>query len=133
MRIATALIGLAAFAAVMWFAFLGWDQEYSVVNGAVQGPYRPWQVVGCGAAITAAATAALLYLRRAWTLAVIPAVAVAGFAVPWAAWASADDSGLWVVGLVLLLGGGIAGLTLWLGLVFAAAETARNRRARRAG
>ena len=42
-------------------------------------------------------------------LAVLLGVGLAGscwwvaFAVPWAAWASQDDTGLWVVGLLLLL------------------------------
>ncbi|BDH57272.1 hypothetical protein MTP03_22110 [Tsukamurella sp. PLM1] len=127
------LAALAVFAGAMWFAFLGWDQEYYEVDGVTQGPYRPWQVIACGAAIVGAATVAFLYLRHVWLLAVIPAVAVLGFAVPWAAWASQDSTGLWLVGLILLVGGGMMGLTVWLALVFAASEIARTRRARRAG
>lgn len=134
MRVATVLVGLVGFSVAMWCVFLGWDQEYYLVDGAAQGPYRPWQVVGCGAVITLACTAAFLYLRRAWLLAVIPAVAVLGFAVPWAVWAArTDDSGLWVVGLLLLLVGGTIGLTVWLALVYATAEIVRVRRTRRAG
>ena len=43
---------LALFAAAMWFAWLGWDQEYYLVDGVAQGPYRAWQVLGCDAAST---------------------------------------------------------------------------------
>ena len=44
----------AAVSAGAWFAFLGWDQEYYEVDGVAQGPYRPWQVIACGAVIVLA-------------------------------------------------------------------------------
>ncbi|WP_336670400.1 hypothetical protein [Tsukamurella sp. USMM236] len=133
MRVILTLVALAAVAAGAWFAFLGWDQEYYEVDGVAQGPYRPWQVIACGAVIVLACTAAFAYLRRVWLLAVIPAVAVVGFAVPWAAWASQDDTGLWVVGLLFLLVGGTMGLTAWLAVGYGVVEAFRAVRRRRTG
>jgi len=133
MRVTLTLAALAVFSAGMWFAFLGWDHEYYEVDGVAQGPYRPWQVIACGAAVVLASTAAFAYLRRVWLLAVIPVVAVVGFAVPWAVWASRDETGLWMVGLILLLVGGVLGLTAWLAVGYAVVETVRAARRRRAG
>lgn len=89
-------------------------------------------MIACGAVIVLACTAAFAYLRRVWLLAVIPVVAVVAFAVPWAAWASQDDTGLWMVGLLFLLVGGTMGLTAWLAVGYAVAETVRAMRRRRA-
>lgn len=132
-RVTLTLAALAVVFAGAWFAFLGWDHEYYEVDGVAQGPYQPWQVIACGAVIVLACTAAFAYLRRVWLLAVIPVVAVVGFAVPWAARASQDDTGLWVVGLLFLLVGGTMGLTVWLAVGYAVVETVRAVRARRRG
>jgi hypothetical protein len=108
-------IALALFAAVMWFAWLGWDHQYYEVDGVSQGPYRAWQVVGCGLAIGAAAVFAYLRVPRVAAIFVLGCAADIGFAVPWAVDASrTDDSGLWVVGLVFLLTGSGLGLTILL-------------------
>lgn len=121
-RLATAAGTLALFCAVMWFAWLGWDREHHVVDGATQGPYRPWQVVGCSAAIVVAAIVAHLWARTSWALLVLPAAAVVGFALPWTLDAArSDDSGLFVVGLLLLVIGGGIGLTVVLGCTAALA------------
>lgn len=133
MRVAVVLVGLAVVSAGAWFAFLGWDQEYYEVDGVAQGPYRPWQVIACGAVIVLACTAAFWYLRRLSLMALIPVVAVVGFAIPWAAWASRDDTGLWMAGLIFLLVGGVMSLTVWLALGYAAVETVRSVRRRRSG
>ena len=105
-----AALGLAGFAAAMWFAWLGWDHEYYEVDGVSQGPYRAWQVFGCGLSIAAAAVVAYVWVRGTWGIFVLAASAVVGFAWPWALDAGAtDDSGLWIVGLLfLLVGGGVA-------------------------
>ncbi|NMD54397.1 MULTISPECIES: hypothetical protein [Tsukamurella] len=133
MRVAVVLVGLAVVSAGAWFAFLGWDQEYYEVDGVAQGPYRPWQVIACGAVIVLACTAAFWYLRRLSLMALIPVVAVVGFAIPWVAWASRDDTGLWMAGLIFLLVGGVMSLTVWLALGYAAVETVRSVRRRRSG
>lgn len=87
-------------------------------------------MIACGAVIVLACTAAFWYLRRESLIAVIPLTAVVGFAVPWAIWASRDDTGLWLAGLIFLLVGGTMGLTAWLAVGYAAVEMVRAVRAR---
>ena len=120
----TALL-LMLFSAGMWFAWLGWDHEYYLVDGVAQGPYRAWQVVGCGAAIAAASVLAYLRVRDVIAIFVLAAAAVVGFAVPWSWDASSDETGMWVVGLFMLLVGGGAGPG------HGAGGDARSREARR--
>jgi hypothetical protein len=117
----TALL-LMLFSAGMWFAWLGWDHEYYLVDGVPQGPYRAWQVVGCGAAIAAASVLAYLRVRDVMGIFVLAAAAVVGFAVPWSWDASSDETGMWVVGLFMLLIGGGAGLAMLLGATHALAQ-----------
>ncbi|MEV6280447.1 hypothetical protein [Nocardia sp. NPDC051832] len=112
-----ALAALALFSAGCWAAWLGWDQEYYEVDGVTQGPYRPEQVIGCGACIVVASIVVFLYLRRPSTIPVVAAVAVVGFAIPWATQASTDSTGLWAVGLMFLLIGGGLGLVSVLAVV----------------
>lgn len=128
-RLGTAALGLALFSAAMWGAWLGWDQEYHLVDGVEQGPYRAWQVVGCGVTIVVGAVAAHLWARTAWTLLVLPAVATVGFAVPWTLEAAgSDDSGLFVLGLMLLVIGMGVGLTLVLAVVTAVSAAVNGAR-----
>jgi hypothetical protein len=117
----TALL-LMLFSAAMWFAWLGWDHEYYLVNGVAQGPYRAWQVVGCGLAIVAATVLAYLRVRRTAGIFVLAAAAVVGFAVPWSWDASSDETGMWVVGLLMLLIGGGVGLVVLLAVTEALAK-----------
>jgi hypothetical protein len=117
----TALL-LMLFSAGMWFAWLGWDHEYYLVNGVAQGPYRPWQVVGCGVAIAAATVLGYLRVRRTAGIFVLAAAAVVGFTVPWSVDASGDETGMWVVGLFFLLLGGGAGLVTLLAVTAAVAK-----------
>lgn len=106
-RLGAAAVALGLFAAAMWFAWLGWDDEYHLVDGVAQGPYRSWQVIGCGLSIAAAAVATHVWVRGSGASFVLAAAAVIGFAVPWTMDAAAtDDSGLFVVGLLFLLVGG---------------------------
>ncbi len=127
-RLGVAALGLALFAAAMWFAWLGWDHDYYEVDGVAQGPYRAWQVLGCGLSITVAAVLAHLWLRSARVIPVLAGVGVLGFAVPWALdAASSDDSGLWVVGLLFLLIGGGLGLAMVLALTAAIASAFPRR------
>ncbi|WP_110239614.1 hypothetical protein [Nocardioides gilvus] len=113
-RLGVAALGLTLFAAAMWFAWLGWDHEYYEVDGVAQGPYRAWQVLGCGLSIAVGAVLAQLWVRSPWGVLALAPAGILGFAVPWTADAAAsDDSGLFIVGLFLLVvGGGIALVTL---------------------
>ncbi len=132
-RLGGAALLLALVAAAMWFAWLGWDTEHDVVDGEQQGPYQAWQVIGCGLSVAVASVLALLWVRSSgWagaaTVLVLSAAALAGFAVPWTVHAAAtDDSGLWAVGLMFLVVGGGAALTVLLGVT--AALTRGRRRA----
>ena len=115
-RLGSAALALAVLAAAMWLAWLGWDDDYYEVDGVQRGPYRAWQVVGCGLSICVAAVLALIWARRGAVL--LAAAASVGFAVPWGVHAaSTDDSGLWVVGLVMVLVGAFVGLVVLLTVV----------------
>jgi hypothetical protein len=127
-RLWGAASALAVFAAAMWFAWLGWDDEYYYVDGFAQGPYRAWQVIGCGLAIATAAVLAYRWVRQFAAVFVLAAAADLGFAVPWAVHASTtDDSGLWVVGLLLLLVGSGVGLVVLLALTDSVLRTRRSK------
>ena len=103
MRSVSSSVALALFSAAMWVVWFGWDDV----------PYAAWQVIGCGLSICVAAVLLLVRSRRGAVL--LAAAAAVGFAVPWAVYAaSTDESGLWVVGLVLLLGGSFIGLVVLL-------------------
>lgn len=126
-RVGLAALGLAVFAALMWGAWLGWDDDYYLVDGVQHGPYRAWQVLGCGACVAVGAVLAQAWARTSGAV-VLTLAATGGFAVPWALYAaSTDDSGLWVIGLVLLLAGSIIGLVL----VLTVAAVVRTRLGRR--
>ena len=103
MNLSAASLLLALFGCAMWFVWFGWDDV----------PYDVWQVIGCGACVVVGAIAALARARRGVVL--LAAAATVGFAVPWGVYAaSTDDSGLWAVGLVLLLAGAFVGLVVVL-------------------
>lgn len=103
MNLSAASVLLALFTCAMWFVWFGWDDV----------PYDVWQVIGCGVSICVGAVVALARSGRGAVL--LAAAATLGFAVPWAVYAAAtDDSGLWVVGLVLLLVGAFVGLVVVL-------------------
>lgn len=109
-----ALLGvlfLAAATVGAWILWLGWDTRYTVdaQTGASSGPYEPWQVIGC--MLTLVLLAALAGTRLSpWLVAPVMTVA---FTAVWS-WRAAgtDDSGLWVVGAILVLVGMAAGSTV---------------------
>ncbi|WP_318241574.1 hypothetical protein [Cellulomonas avistercoris] len=113
--------------AACWFAWLGWDTQYRTdpVTGDVTGPYEAWQVVGCVVSLVAVTVTAVRALggRRA-----VATVAVA-FTAAWVATqAPRDESGLWLVGALLVLLGTAAGV----GVVALVSGAGRRRRARAA-
>jgi len=117
---------LALFAAAMWFVWLGWDHEYYLVDGVWQGPYRAWQVAGCGLAIATATVFAYLRVPQTAAIFVLASAADIGFAVPWAVDASSDDTGLWVVGLFFLVVGSGVGFAVLLAVTNAVAGSGRS-------
>jgi hypothetical protein len=119
-RLGGTALALGLFAATMWFSWLAWDHQYYLVDGVAQGPYRSWQVLGCGLSIATAAVLAHRWVRGGSAIFVLSAAAIIGFAVPWALdAATTDDSGLWVVGLLFLLVGGGLGLVVLLSITAA--------------
>jgi hypothetical protein len=115
-------VTLAVLSAAAWFAWMGWDTEYDVdpVTQSTSGPYRAWQVIGCGVTL-------LVLLVGALLLRVPPVVACAAvtvaFTAAWTATAAAtDDSGLFVVGAVLVF------LGLAVATAVVSAVTVRLRR-----
>ncbi|MFF6773871.1 hypothetical protein ACFY8W_09920 [Streptomyces sp. NPDC012637] len=97
----TALVAAAA-----WAAWLGWDQVRDVhPDGSVSGPYEAWQVVGL--VLTLLAPLYWTASRRhvtAGALGTTAGLAVAA-CVDW----SDDASGLYMIGVLLVLLGSLAG------------------------
>jgi hypothetical protein len=112
----------------MWFAWLGWDHEYYLVDGVAQGPYRAWQVIGCGLTIAAATVATFLRAPRTAAIFVLATAASLGVAAPWSVDASSDESGLWVVGLFMLVIGGTMALAVLLAVTQAVTSVIRSAR-----
>ncbi|WP_235737200.1 hypothetical protein [Nocardioides alcanivorans] len=78
-----------------------------------------------------AAVVAFHWTRGAWAVFVLAGAGIIGFAVPWTRDAAAtDESGMFVVGLLLLLAGGGLGLTLLLALTNAVTSRRQSRRNR---
>lgn len=116
------LVGVVAVVlatAATWWGWLGWDNEYQVdpVTGQASGPYEAWQVLGCVLCLIAIVILGGLTLRP-W---LAPAALTLTFSGVWSWWAgSTDDSGLWLVGAVLVFGGlawgsAVVSVLTWLG------------------
>lgn len=103
---------VAAFTALCYLAWLGWDQKKTRVPGttSLEGPYEPWQVIGL--AVTLAALAVLVAYQRMAVLAgvVIPVVLTIAWSVDAANYRS-PDANLWPIGAALLAVGSIAGIS----------------------
>lgn len=97
-------VAVAVLTVGVWFAWLGWDTNYQVdAAGQQSGPYEGWQVAGCVLSLVALLAGAILAGVRAFPAAAALTVA---FTVAWTVRAAAtDDSGLFVVGAVLVLVG----------------------------
>lgn len=97
--------------ALTYAVWLAWDNEYyfDAGVGTYQGPYRPAQLVGC--ALTFGLVTAALALR--WRPVLVGGGTSLGFWLVWTWQAAAqDESGLFIVGSLLLLGGLAAGSAL---------------------
>ncbi|WP_218221187.1 hypothetical protein [Nesterenkonia sp. Act20] len=110
--------------AAAWFAWMGWDQEYweDPETGTPQGPYRAWQVIGCG--VTLVAIGVWTSRSRCW-----PAVLLLppSFTLAWSITASEDDTGLWMVGAIMVLIGTSLGTAIVMGIVRTARSLAKPR------
>ncbi|MER5732205.1 hypothetical protein ABT084_28380 [Streptomyces sp. NPDC002138] len=94
----------AVVAMAMWGAWLGWDQHRDVhPDGSTTGPYEAWQVIGLGLTLLAPVYwAASRGHVAAAVLGTSTGLAVAA-AYDW----SDDSSGLYVVGVGLVLIGSL--------------------------
>lgn len=115
-RSSLCLLGWVAFvvlgSAAAWFGWMAWDQEYwtDPDTGIPQGPYRAWQVIGCG--VTLVAIAVWASRSRFWpTVLLLPP----SFTLAWSVTASEDDTGLWMVGAILVAIGTTVGTLIVLG------------------
>ncbi|CAM5519726.1 hypothetical protein SAVIM338S_03918 [Streptomyces avidinii] len=100
-----ATLALAGIAMAAWAAWLGWDQHRDVhPDGSTTGPYAAWQVIGL--VLTLAVPVYWAASRRHPVAAVFGTSAglAAAAAYDW----SDDSSGLFVIGVALVMTGGLA-------------------------
>jgi hypothetical protein len=96
---------VAVLAALLWYGWLGWDTQYQIDpdTGVASGPYEAWQVIGCALSLLVVFVGALLAGVRP-----VPASAALtlAFTAAWTATAAPnDETGLYGVGMVMLLVG----------------------------
>ena len=101
---------LAAATVLTWWLWLGRDTEYQVdANGVESGPYTTGQVAGCVLTLLVLLVAAVL-------LGVRPLIAAAAmtiaFTVAWTAQASSDETGLFMVGAIMVFVGSAVGTSV---------------------
>jgi len=118
---------LAVLTASCWWAWMAGDDTYQVdpATGAASGPYEAWQVVGCVLSLLVVASLAALVLPA---LVVIITMTLA-FTAAWTGTArSQDDTGLFLVGALLVFGGMACATGVLVPLVQAVARHRRHRR-----
>ena len=96
-------LAVAVFSAGAWFAWLGWDSTYQVdpATQVATGPYEAWQVIGCGLSLLVVFVGALLAGVRPL---LASAALTLAFTAAWTATAAPrDETGLYGVGMILLL------------------------------
>jgi hypothetical protein len=111
-RTAAGLFTVAAATVLAWWAWLGRDTELYLdpATGDYAGPYTTAQVAGAVLTLVALLVAAVLLRVPALPAAAVMTVAFTG---AWTAQAAAtDDSGLFMVGAVLVFAGMAAGTTV---------------------
>jgi hypothetical protein len=100
---------LAATAAALWGAWLGWDQHRDIhPDGSSTGPYEAWQVIGLLLTLLLPVTWAAS--RRHFAGAVLGTTAGLA-AAAWYDW-SDDASGLFAVGVAMITLGSLAATAL---------------------
>ncbi|WP_448315370.1 hypothetical protein [Streptomyces sp. CO7] len=123
-RQALAVLLLAAVAAALWAAWLGWDQRYDVhPDGSSTGPYEAWQVIGL--VLTLLPPVLWAASRRRYAGAVLGTTTGLA-AAAWYDWSN-DASGLFAVGVAMITVGSLAATAL-LCAVTAAVSGNRARR-----
>jgi hypothetical protein len=106
------VLTVAVLSALLWYAWMGWDTQYQTdpVTKVASGPYEAWQVIGCAVSLLVVLVGGLLAGVR--PLLASAALTVA-FTAAWTATAAPkDETGLYGVGMMLLLAGLTAGTTV---------------------
>jgi hypothetical protein len=118
-------LAVAALSALQWYAWMAWDTEYQTdpVTQVSSGPYEAWQVAGCAAALLVVFVGALLSgVRPLWASAAM----TLSFTAAWTATAApADSTGLYGVGMIMLLAG-LAAATAAVSLVIGGLRRLRS-------
>ncbi|MEU7905035.1 hypothetical protein [Actinoplanes sp. NPDC049118] len=103
-QIAGALV-VALLSASQWYVWMAWDTEYQTdpVTQVSSGPYEAWQVAGCAVSLLVVFVGALLLgVRPLWASAAL----TLAFTAAWTATAApADSTGMYGVGMIMLLAG----------------------------
>ncbi|MER5792044.1 hypothetical protein [Streptomyces sp. NPDC001980] len=116
---------LAGVAVAAWAVWLGWDQGYDVrADGSVSGPYQPWQVAGLAVTLLAAVCCAAARGNSAAAVGGTTAGLTLAAYVDW----SGDASGLFMVGVVLVMVGSFVASAVASAVVSAATDTLRRDR-----
>ena len=124
-RATAGLFALAAATVFVWWAWLGRDttMQLDPETGNYSGPYTTGQVAGAVLTLAALLVAAVLLRLPALPAAAVMTVA---FTAAWTAQAAAEDeTGLFLVGTILVLGGMAAGTTV-VALLTAAVRRRRD-------
>jgi hypothetical protein len=111
MRAGVGVAVLAILTVVAWWLWLGHDTEYQIdpATGMSSGPYEAWQVGGCVLSVAVLAIVGGLFLRP-WAVVATMTIVFTG---SWSSTAAtADESGLWLVGAVLVFVGMASGSAL---------------------
>ncbi|MEW2130139.1 hypothetical protein [Streptomyces sp. NPDC005435] len=117
-------LALAALSIALWAAWLGWDQHYDAhPDGSVSGPYEPWQVVGLVLTLLVPVCWAASRRRSRAAIVGVPlGLAIAAF-YDW----SDDASGLFGVGVLLVLVGSVAATTVVSAVIGSMRHPGRTR------
>ncbi|MEO5876593.1 MAG: hypothetical protein ABIS86_01615 [Streptosporangiaceae bacterium] len=125
-----AVVGVALVAGAAWYGWLGWDQSYDEhPDGTVSGPYQAWQVVGL--VLTLVVPLVWAVSQRyfaASTFALTFGLTVASF-IDW----SDDESGLFLVGVLMIMIGGMFVTSIATVVLASLPGLAGGRRRPRAG
>jgi hypothetical protein len=110
------LVGVLS--AALWYGWFAWDTEYqySHLTGRTEGPYAIWQGVGALLCSIPVFWSAQRLLRFGVSFSVMPGC----FTFAWITTAaSTDETGLWLIGAVLVGFGSLVGSAVMLGLITA--------------
>lgn len=101
-------------AVAAWAAWLGWDQQPDVhPDGSTTGPYEAWQVIGLVLTLPAPVYWAV---SRGRTVSAVLGTTAGLTAAAWYDW-SDDASGLFAIGVGLVLTGSLAGTAAVSGVI----------------